>query len=102
MNTAGPFGWGKTFIEIEGQRYCDDFVGYNGFRKVLVEGKQQKAFNISLIPKSFLLENVDAIIYKTFCYQLSENGLSHNISISMESLESLESWETNINEGMLP
>ena len=48
-NTNKPYGWGKSFIEIEGQRYCDDFVGYKGLRKVLVEGKQQKSFNISVI-----------------------------------------------------
>ena len=38
-NNLGPYGWGNSFIEILGQRYCDDFVGYKGFRKVNVTGK---------------------------------------------------------------
>ena len=35
-NEKGPFGWGKSSIEIQGQRYCDDFVGFEAMRKVLV------------------------------------------------------------------
>ena len=38
MNDKTPFGWGKGFVEIRGQRYCDDFVGYRGLRRVVVEG----------------------------------------------------------------
>lgn len=37
-NDIEPFGWGNSFIEILGQRYCDDFVGYKGLRKVIVSG----------------------------------------------------------------
>ena len=33
-NEKGPFGWGKSFIEIQGQRYCDDFVGFKAMRRV--------------------------------------------------------------------
>ena len=35
-NDRGPYGWGNSFIEILGQRYCDDFVGFKGFRRVIV------------------------------------------------------------------
>ena len=38
-NNLGPYGWGNSFIEILGQRYCNDFVGYKSFRKVNVTGK---------------------------------------------------------------
>ena len=38
-NEIGPFGWGNSSIEILGQQYCNDFVGYKVFRKVLVAGK---------------------------------------------------------------
>ena len=38
-NEMGPYGWGNSFVEILGQRYCDDFVGYKGLRRVVVTGK---------------------------------------------------------------
>ena len=38
-NSVGPFGWGRGYIEIFGQRYCDDFVGYKAFRKIYIAGK---------------------------------------------------------------
>ena len=38
-NDIAPYGWGNSFIEILGHRYCDDFVGYKGFRRIVVNGK---------------------------------------------------------------
>ena len=38
-NKVSPFGWGNSYIQILGQRYCDDFVGYKGLRRVEVSGK---------------------------------------------------------------
>ena len=38
-NDKGPFGWGNSFIEIQGMRYCDDFFGSEAFRRVLIKGK---------------------------------------------------------------
>lgn len=38
-NDVEPFGWAGSFIEILGQRYCDDFVGFKGLRKIIVSGK---------------------------------------------------------------
>ena len=39
-NDLGPFGWGNSFIEILGERYCDDFVGYKALRRVVISGNQ--------------------------------------------------------------
>ena len=38
MNLEGPYGWGKSFLEIQGQRYCDDFVGSKGLRRIDIKG----------------------------------------------------------------
>ena len=38
-NEKGPYGWGNGSIEILGQRYCDDFVGFKAMRTVSVLGK---------------------------------------------------------------
>ena len=38
-NDKGPYGWGNSSLEILGQRYCDDFVGYKGLRRVAIAGK---------------------------------------------------------------
>ena len=39
-NLVKPFGWGKGYLEIQGRRYCDDFVGFKAMRKVIVSGKR--------------------------------------------------------------
>ena len=31
-------GWSNAYILINGQRYCDDFISYKSFQKVLVTG----------------------------------------------------------------
>ena len=31
-------GWSNAYIMINGQRYCDDFISYKSFQKVLVTG----------------------------------------------------------------
>ena len=31
-------GWNNAHILIDGERYCDDFVGYKSFQKILVTG----------------------------------------------------------------
>ena len=38
-NDKGPFGWGNSFIEIQGMRYCNNFFGSETFRRVLIKGK---------------------------------------------------------------
>ena len=31
-------GWKQGFIVINGERYCDDFIGYKAMRRVIVNG----------------------------------------------------------------
>ena len=38
-NTIEPYGWGNGYLEIAGQRYCDDFFGFRSFRNVEVKSK---------------------------------------------------------------
>ena len=38
-NLKKPYGWGKAAIRIQGQEYCNDFVGFKAFRHVLISGK---------------------------------------------------------------
>ena len=55
-NEMGPYGWGNSFIEIMGQRYCDDFVGYKGLRRVIVTGKKLKQFYYTRVINYFHFE----------------------------------------------
>ena len=48
-NMIGPYGWGNSFIEIAGERYCDDFVGYKALRKVVVTGKNNSIFRVTIV-----------------------------------------------------
>ena len=40
MNKKSEFGWGNLTFEIDGKRYCDDFVGFKAMRTILFEGKK--------------------------------------------------------------
>ena len=37
-NNKRPVGWGKDYLEIQGQRYCDDFIGSITRRTVFITG----------------------------------------------------------------
>ena len=37
-------GWNNTYITINGQRYCDDFISYKSFQKVLVTGTNMASY----------------------------------------------------------
>ena len=37
-NTKLPYGWKKGKITINGQDYCDDFMGYKALRRVTIIG----------------------------------------------------------------
>ena len=37
-NTKSVYGWGDSTFEINGERYCDDFVGFTAMRSILVKG----------------------------------------------------------------
>ena len=43
-NRIGPFGWGGSSLEILGQRYCDDFVGFRVMRKISLFGNNNFPF----------------------------------------------------------
>ena len=36
INTKEPHGWKQGFIEIEGNRYCHDFMGYKAMRRIAI------------------------------------------------------------------
>lgn len=38
-NTRQPHGWKKGFLTINGERYCDDFMGYKAMRRISIEGE---------------------------------------------------------------
>ena len=38
-NAIAPYGWGNGYMEMNGQRYCDDFFGFRSFRNVEVKSK---------------------------------------------------------------
>ena len=40
QNTKSNYGWGNARLEIEGVRYCDDFIGFKAMRHVSVKGKK--------------------------------------------------------------
>ena len=37
-NIKSKYGWGNATFTINGQRYCDDFVGFKAMRTVFVQG----------------------------------------------------------------
>ena len=36
-NTKSVYGWGDSIFEINGERYCDDFVGFKAMRRISVK-----------------------------------------------------------------
>ena len=38
-NTKSKYGWGNAAFEINGKRYCDDFVGFKAMRTISIEGR---------------------------------------------------------------
>ena len=39
-HSVNTYGWGNAYIEIDGQRYCDDFFGFKAMRTVSVIGNK--------------------------------------------------------------
>ena len=33
------WGWGNSYIEIDGEKYCDDFVGWKAMRSISINGR---------------------------------------------------------------
>ena len=42
-------GWAENFIEIQGQRYCHDFIGYSAVRRINLIGIIRKYFTYTFI-----------------------------------------------------
>ena len=38
-NTKSKYGWGNVAFEINGKRYCDDFVGFKAMRTISIKGR---------------------------------------------------------------
>ena len=45
MNKQSPNGWGPGYIEIQGQRYCDDFMSFKLMQKISIRSKINEDFN---------------------------------------------------------
>ena len=41
-NTKSKYGWGNVDFEIDGKRYCDDFIGLKAMRTISIQGIRQK------------------------------------------------------------
>ena len=39
INKKSKLGWGDAVLEIDGNKYCDDFVGFEANRTISVHGK---------------------------------------------------------------
>ena len=39
INTKNPYGWGDGYVEIQGHRYCDDFMSYRLLQKISIRSK---------------------------------------------------------------
>ena len=39
-NSPHAQGWNNAYIIINGHRYCDDFISYKSFQKILVTGRK--------------------------------------------------------------
>ena len=66
-NHKGPFGWGGSFLEILGQRYCDDFIGFKAMRRVNIFGR------IDILFLNRRYNNPTNLATKLFCLPLIPN-----------------------------
>ena len=42
-NTKTPVGWYDGYVEIQGHKYCHDFMGYKAMRQITIAGIQEKS-----------------------------------------------------------
>ena len=40
INEQSTYGWGNAYLEIDGERYCDDFIGFKSMRTLFVQGRE--------------------------------------------------------------
>ena len=59
-NRREPHGWKKSFIVINGERYCDDFIGYNAMRRIVIRDSKNDQFD-ERIHTSFNITHASSI-----------------------------------------
>ena len=42
-NTKRPVGWYDGYVEIQGHKYCHDFMGYKAMRQITIAGIHTKS-----------------------------------------------------------
>ena len=50
-NIREPHGWKKGFIVINGERYCDDFIGYKAMRRIMINGNISNSETLVLVSR---------------------------------------------------
>ena len=59
-NRREPHGWKKGFIVINGERYCDDFIGYKAMRRIVIKDSNNDQFD-ERIHTSFNITHASSI-----------------------------------------
>ena len=55
-NRRNPYGWDEGYIEIQGHRYCNDFMSYRLMQKIIITGmKKICKYIMDMIRRSILL-----------------------------------------------
>ena len=50
-NIREPHGWKQGFIVINGERYCDDFIGYKAMRRIIINGNISNSETLVLVSR---------------------------------------------------
>ena len=67
INKQQPFGWGTGYIEIQGHRYCDDFMSYRLMQKITINSTKKYKFSLkSTIYNNILIPDILIIFLNTF------------------------------------
>ena len=62
-NSKTAFGWGNAFIEIQGQKYCDDFIGNEARRIVTITGN---VYNLKHVKSTMFSGAYCLLIFEPF------------------------------------
>ena len=88
-NKEKPHGWNDGYIEIQGHRYCDDFLSYRVMQKISLQGN----ISIKIIFDIFNLFSLNHFFHIVACYAFS--FLSDRISRHPQQLVKKLSVGTN-------
>ena len=50
-NMRQPDGWNLGFIVINGERYCDDFIGYTARRRITINGNISNSETVMMVSR---------------------------------------------------